>query len=212
MVERLRRRWLPTRETGKSFWRSRSKFLDSSLKISTNIQWLNTFQVFKPQGRLTLLEVYTDWAGPCTAMATILAKVKVSKRESNQVKKNYWQLHQHHHHHHHHLHQRLPQLELQMGKLGSSAGCQLHHILTFASACADTVQVNVFTEKFKESQALQDFRHNCTPTWLFIASGCFAAALEIIIGILAIYAMCPVERRESRWIIVHMVRGVILGF
>ena len=82
MVERLRRRWLPTRETGKSFWRSRSKFLDSSIK------WLNTFQVFKPQGRLTLLEVYTDWAGPCTAMATILAKVKVSKRESNQLKKN----------------------------------------------------------------------------------------------------------------------------
>ena len=99
-----------------------------------------------------------------------------------------------------------------MGKLGSSAGCQLHHILTFASACADTVQVNVFTEKFKESQALHDFRHNCTPTWLFIASGCIAAALEIIIGILAIYAMCPVERRESRWIIVHMVREVDFRF
>ena len=46
------------------------------------------FSSFKPQGRLTLLEVYTDWAGPCTAMATILAKVKVSKRESNQLKKN----------------------------------------------------------------------------------------------------------------------------
>ena len=32
--------------------------------------------------------MYTDWAGPCTAMAAILAKVKVSKRESNQLKKN----------------------------------------------------------------------------------------------------------------------------
>ena len=29
------------------------------------------------QGRLTLVEVYTEWAGPCAAMATTLSKVKV---------------------------------------------------------------------------------------------------------------------------------------
>ena len=34
------------------------------------------------------------------------------------------------------------QLELQMGKLGSSDGCQLHHLLSFASACADTVEAS----------------------------------------------------------------------
>ena len=36
----------------------------------------------------------------------------------------------------------LRQLELQMGKIGSSEGCNLHQILSFASACADTVQAS----------------------------------------------------------------------
>ena len=40
----------------------------------------------------------------------------------------------------------LCQLELQMGKLGSSEGCRLHQILSFASACADNVQASTFVK------------------------------------------------------------------
>ena len=29
------------------------------------------------QGRLTLVEVYTEWAGPCQPMAAVLARIKV---------------------------------------------------------------------------------------------------------------------------------------
>ena len=33
-------------------------------------------------------------------------------------------------------------------------------------------------EKNEEFQALHDFRHNCTPTWLFVASGWFGIAIN----------------------------------
>ena len=94
------------------------------------------------QGWLTFVEADKEWAGLCAAMATTLSKVKVDYHKSfkcfitpsfcwiarNQTlcMTNLWFL----------------QLELQMGKLGSSDGCQLHHLLSFASACADSVEAS----------------------------------------------------------------------
>ena len=52
----------------------------------TRIQLKTKKAVCTPQGGLTLVEVYTAWAGPCTAMATILSKIKVGWKQKQSTK------------------------------------------------------------------------------------------------------------------------------
>ena len=57
-------------------------------------------------------------------------------------------------------------------------------------------------EKFEEFQALHDFRHNCTPTWLFVASGWFGIAISYQ------HNPCPFAHLLIGWLTADMTPAI----